>query len=254
MNASFPFTGGETAVIATPAGTDVLVRLGAIGGGTVDVTFHNVTTPGYTSITAIDSASAGPLPGGYELAGSNLAFEIATTARYTGTITIAFHVPGVDPAIFAQLRVLHNSGSGLVDQTAVNPLSDPVSQTIYANVTSLSPFILAKIIDTAPPTIRNLTANPSSIWPPNKKMVPVSLTADATDASGVASIKIVSVTSNEVGSGQWQVTGDLSLNLQADRNGNGTGRTYTVTVQCKDSFGNASTKAVIVRVPHDQGK
>jgi hypothetical protein len=85
-------------------------------------------------------------------------------------------------------------------------------------------------------------------------MVPVTLSVSATDASGVVSRKIISVASNEAGSGQWQVTGDLSLSLQADRNGNGTGRVYTITVQCKDSFGNAATKAVTVKVPHDQGK
>jgi hypothetical protein len=86
-------------------------------------------------------------------------------------------------------------------------------------------------------------------------MVPITLTVDATDTSGVASRKILSVTSSETGSGQWQSTGDdLTLKVQADRNGNGTGRIYTITVQCKDSFGNAATKAVTVKVPHDQGK
>jgi hypothetical protein len=48
--------------------------------------------------------------------------------------------------------------------------------------------------------------------------------------------------------------GDLTLNLQADRSGNGIGRIYTITVQCKDPFNNASIKTVTVRVPHDQGK
>src|SRR5437764_13683268 len=100
-----------------------------------------------------------------------------------------------------------------------------------------------------PPAIRSLSASPSVIWPPNKKMVPIALTVDATDASGVASTKIISVTSNETGSGQWQVTGDLTLNVQADRNGNGSGRVYTITVECKDRFNNASIKTVTVKVP-----
>ena len=225
-----------------------------MGGAVINVTFQNVTTAGYTSVTAIDPATAGQLPGGYQLAGSNLAFEITTTANYSGPIIIGFQVPGVDAATFAQLKVFHDFGSGLVDQTATTPPPDPVTQTISASVTSLSPFVMAKAVDTTPPTIQSVTANPSSIWPPNKKMVPVTLTVSATDASGVASRKIISVTSNETGSGQWQLTGDLTLNVQADRNGNGTGRTYTITVQCKDPFNNASTKTVTVRVPHDQGK
>jgi len=254
LNASFPFTGGEAAQIATSAGANVTVPAGSVGGVVVNLTFSNVTTAGYTYVSPIDPASAGQLPGGYQLAGSNLAFEISTTANYTGPIIVGFQVPGVDAATFAQLRVLHDFGSGLVDQTAINPPPDPVSQKIYANVTSLSPFVLVKGLDTTPPVIQSVTASPNSLWPPNKKMIPVALTASATDASGVASTKIISVTSNESGSGQWQITGDMTVNLQADRNGNGSGRLYTVTVQCKDSLNNAATKAVTIRVPHDQGK
>ncbi|MEA3188333.1 MAG: hypothetical protein QOD99_2163 [Chthoniobacter sp.] len=254
VNTAFPFTGGEATEIATPAGTSVFVPLGTVGGTPINVTFSNVTSTGYTTVSPIDPASAGQLPGGYQLAGSNLAFEISTTASYTGPITIGFQAPNVDAATFAQLRVLHDSGSGFIDQTAINPPPDPGTQTIYASVTSLSPFVLAKAIDAAPPSIQSVTANPGAIWPPNKIMVPVTLSVSATDASGVVSRKIISVASNEAGSGQWQVTGDLSLSLQADRNGNGTGRVYTITVQCKDSFGNAATKAVTVKVPHDQGK
>ena len=254
VNTAFPFTGSGAQEIATPAGTNVTAPVGAAGGAAINLTFLNVTTAGYTYVSVIDPASAGQLPGGYELAGTDLAFEITTTAQYTGPITIAFRVPGLDAATFAQLRVFHDFGSGLVDQTATNPLPDPVTQTIYANVTSLSPFVLAKAIDTMPPTIRSLSASPSVIWPPNKRMVPIALTVDATDASGVASSKIISVTSNETGSGQWQLTSDLTLNLQADRNGNGNGRAYTITVECRDRFNNASTKAVTVKVPHDQSK
>ena len=258
VNSAFPFTGSVGQEIATLAGRNVTVLAGTVGGAMITVTFPNVTTPGYTSVTAIDPASAGQLPGMYQLAGSNLAFEITTTATYTATtadtIIIGFTVPGVDAVTLAQLRVLHNTGNGLLMLEPVANPANPAPQTIYASVTSLSPFVLAKAVDTTPPTIQSVTANPGSIWPPNKKMVPVTLTVSATDASGVVSRKIISVTSSESGSGQWQVTGELTLNLQADRNGNGNGRTYTITVECKDRFNNASTKTATVRVPHDQGK
>jgi hypothetical protein len=254
VNSAFPFTGSGAREVATSAGTNVTVSAGAMGGAAINLTFTNVTMAGYTYVTVIDPASAGQLPGSYELAGTDLAFEITTTAHYAGPITIAFRVPGLDAATFAQLRVFHDFGSGLVDQTATNSPPEPVTQTIYASVTSLSPFVLAKAVDTTPPTIQNATANPGSIWPPNKKMVPVALTVNAMDASGAVSKRIISVTSNESGSGQWQMTGDLTLDVQADRNGNGTGRAYTITVECKDRFNNASTKAVTVKVPHDQGK
>jgi hypothetical protein len=239
-----------TVSVATPTGANVSVSAGNTGSIGVDLTFANVTVAGDTTVTPINPTSAGTLPSGYELLGNNIAFQITTTATYTPPVTVCFHIPLMDPATFASLRVLHNSGSGLVDETYS---LDTATQTICARVNSLIPFVIAKLACT-PPVIQSVTASPNSIWPPNKKFTRVTVTVKATATCGIASTKIISVTSNESGSGQYQITGDLTVNLLADRNGNGTGRTYTITVQCKDTFGNASTKTVTVTVPHDQGK
>jgi hypothetical protein len=72
---------------------------------------------------------------------------------------------------------------------------------------------------------------------------------------------ISGVESNEPVNGQgdgntapdWELTGALTLNLRAERAGNGNGRIYTVRVNCSDGSGNASTDTVEVAVPHDQG-
>jgi hypothetical protein len=86
-------------------------------------------------------------------------------------------------------------------------------------------------------------------------MVPIKITVEATDASGPVSSKILSVGSNEAGAGEYQITGDLTLNLLADRLGKGkAGRIYTITVQCSDPFNNACTGTVAVKVAHDKGK
>jgi len=113
--------------------------------------------------------------------------------------------------------------------------------------------------DTTPPVISKLSATPALIWPPNHKMVPVTLDAVATDNVGVTSLKIVSATSNEPDNGlgdgdtpnDVQITGDLTLNLRAERSGTGNGRIYTVTVKALDAAGNAATKSVTVSVPKD---
>lgn len=111
--------------------------------------------------------------------------------------------------------------------------------------------------DTTPPTITSASASPNTLWPPNHKMVPVTVTVAATDNSGdVPTCQIVSVSSNEpingLGDGNtapdWQITGPLTVNLRAERSGKGTGRTYTITVACTDGFGNTSTAAVTVNV------
>jgi hypothetical protein len=116
--------------------------------------------------------------------------------------------------------------------------------------------------DTTSPQIGTVTATPSSLWPPNHKLVPIHVGVSATDNCSPVSCKIISVASNEPTSGlgdgdqspDWQITGALDVQLRAERSGNGNGRTYTITVQCSDSSGNTATKAVQVRVPHDQGK
>jgi hypothetical protein len=115
--------------------------------------------------------------------------------------------------------------------------------------------------DTTAPVISSLTASSTSLWPPNHKMVPITLSASASDAVGVSSLKIVSATSNEPDNGlgdgdtagDIEITGALTLNLRAERSGTGDGRVYTIKVEAKDAAGNATTKTVTVSVPKSQG-
>jgi uncharacterized membrane protein len=113
--------------------------------------------------------------------------------------------------------------------------------------------ILRAYGDTTPPTFLALSASPSAIWPPNHKMVPVTLTASVVDAVSTATAHIISVACNEPASGDWQITGPLTLSLRATRLGSGNGRIYTITVQATDAAGNSTTRTVTVSVPHDQG-
>src|SRR5439155_21968372 len=111
------------------------------------------------------------------------------------------------------------------------------------------------------PIANNVVARPSLLWPPNHKLVPVNLKVSTEDNRAPASCKIISVSSNEPSAGlekddlapDWQITGDLTLRLRAERSAKGRGRVYTIIVQCTDSAGHASTETVLVRVPHDFG-
>jgi hypothetical protein len=121
------------------------------------------------------------------------------------------------------------------------------------------------VVDTTPPSISSVTASPDVLWPANHKMVPVAVALTVTDACDVNvadGCRIVSVTSNEPINGpgdgntdpDYQITGDLTLNLRAERSGMGNGRTYTIGVACADASGNSSTQAIAVTVPHDKSK
>ena len=107
---------------------------------------------------------------------------------------------------------------------------------------------------TSPPSFQSLTASPAKLWPPNHKMVPVTLTADVTDKVDPSpTVRIISVASNENSYGaDWEITGDLRLNLRAERAGGGSGRVYTITVESYDYLGNRSTADVNVVVAHDE--
>ena len=115
--------------------------------------------------------------------------------------------------------------------------------------------------DTTPPTISSLAASPSVLWPPNHRMVSVSLAtsvSDACDESPTCQIVLVQSSEPENGLGDgdtapdWVVTGKLTVDLRAERAGNGLGRGYTITVRCVDASGNSSTRTVRVSVPHNQ--
>jgi hypothetical protein len=135
-------------------------------------------------------------------------------------------------------------------------VSDPEGES------SPTDFGLVVIADTTPPVIESIVAVPDELWPPNHRMVPVTLTVDVTDVCDSMPVCSISgVESNEPVNGQgdgntapdWELTGALTLNLRAERAGNGNGRIYTVRVNCSDGSGNASTDTVEVAVPHDQG-
>lgn len=119
------------------------------------------------------------------------------------------------------------------------------------------------VVDTTPPVITKVSATPNSLWPPFHKMMTVTVSAQVQDNCGPATWKITSVQSNEpvngLGDGNtssdWQITGDHSVSLRAERSGKGSGRIYTITVQATDAAGNVSTpQTVTVIVPHNMGR
>jgi hypothetical protein len=118
--------------------------------------------------------------------------------------------------------------------------------------------------DTTPPAI-TIAATPDILWPPNGKLIPVTVSGTITDKdSNVDAITATYEVKDEYGliqpSGQittLDASGHYSfrIQLQASRNGNDAdGRQYTITVRAVDDEGNAGSAPAIVIVPHDQGQ
>ena len=105
--------------------------------------------------------------------------------------------------------------------------------------------------------LANSSVKPSdaTLWPPNGKMVPVTLSVNAPDTCNV-SCNITSISGTDgASSGDWQITGPMSASLRSDRSGKDkNGRVYTMQLACVDPVTNLTgTKSATVTVPHDQG-
>ena len=116
------------------------------------------------------------------------------------------------------------------------------------------------VVDTTGPVITGVTPSQTQLWPPNGKLVPITITVAATDACDSSLVsEIVDVTSNEPTIGgndntspDWEITGPLSVNLRAERSDSGVGRVYTITVKVTDDAGNSSYRVGTVSIPKNQ--
>ena len=121
-----------------------------------------------------------------------------------------------------------------------------------------------QVVDTTPPRVE-LLVTPSSLWPPNHRMVNIHATVHVDDC-GPTTTTLVSVTSNEPDNGlgdgdtandiQGADTGtaDFDFALRAERAGGGSGRVYTIVYRVVDEVGLATVATATVTVPHDQGR
>jgi hypothetical protein len=117
--------------------------------------------------------------------------------------------------------------------------------------------------DVTPPAI-TIAATPETLWPPNGKLVPVTIAGTITDAgSGVNPSTAAYVVTDEYrqvqpkGSVALRADGSyaFTIQLQASRNGNDRdGRQYIITVSAQDTVGNTGSAATVVIVPRDQGQ
>ena len=109
------------------------------------------------------------------------------------------------------------------------------------------------VVDATPPKITETSADPSVIWPPNKKMVMVTIHYDVKDNCSQSTCRISCVTSDEpINNSDYFIVNAHHVKLRADRLGRGNDRIYKITIKCTDDAGNSSNKTVKVTVPHDQ--
>ncbi len=113
------------------------------------------------------------------------------------------------------------------------------------------------LCDDVAPTLQ-VSVTPNLLWPPRHRYVNVEATVALRDDSDPSpTLTLLSVTSNEPddGTGDGNTVNDIvivdqtSFELRAERNGNGSGRVYTIIYQATDACGNSTIESATVSVP-----
>ncbi|HEX3282829.1 MAG TPA: choice-of-anchor Q domain-containing protein, partial [Pyrinomonadaceae bacterium] len=252
--------GGPTRTMALGAGS-AAIDAGVATGATLDQrglprtvddpSVANALTSDGTDIGAFEAAPACSLSCPSDITVSNDKDKCGAAVRYKG--------PSAGEAC-GTVTCDHPSGSFF-----------PVGTTTVTCTSSAGPTCNFKITvkDTQPPVIV-LTAQPIKLWPADHKYVTLKvsdLVASVRDNCGrkvgMSSVRISSVTSDEPddanGAGDGNTTNDIviagdckSVQLRAERMGNGNGRVYTITLKVTDAAGNVATATAKVTVPHSQ--
>jgi hypothetical protein len=242
----------------TPEGEGVVVAPAQLSS----VTFSEVTESGRTSVVGAEvPAGTTPSPGVEVL--NNLAYDVTTTASFSGLTTVCFAVPSVTSSTdFANVRLLHKEGNVLVDRTILGSgvyAPNFENRRVCGEVTSLSPFAIG-VLDTTPPEA-TVTLSPPLIAADSKNIVKVTASitvSDNTDPS--PTVTLVSITSSEPDKGLGKGdnpndihnaklgTDDREFNLRAEHF-IGVERVYTVVYRVADRYGNSRdvSSRVVVR-------
>ena len=178
--------------------------------------------------------------------------------------------PGVCSAVvdFPSPAVFGTNGSEVVTATPASGSTFPVGTnevvwSIVEGTNDLASCSFNVIVEgTEPLVITNAWVSKTLLWPPNHKMVKVTVFYQDSGNCDSSPDCALTVTSNEPVNGRgdgntkpdWQVLDAHHVLLRAERSGQGDGRTYTITITCTDTSGNSATVDVTVLVPHDRGK
>lgn len=233
---------------------------GLVGGSVASVT---IATEGITTLTYFARDNAGN-----QEAAKTLTVRIDTTPpTVTATQTPAPNANGWNNTDVTVAGNGTDSLSGIASCTSITLTTEGAGQLATVSCTDKAGNAASAAttvnIDTTPPTVA-CSVNPTTLWPPNHKMVGVTAAVAVTDPlAGSAGFTLMSATSSEPDNGlgdgdtPHDIQGfdlgvpDISGLLRAERSGNGTGRVYTLTYGGTDLAGNSATCSATVTVPHN---
>lgn len=149
------------------------------------------------------------------------------------------------------------NGDGKPDLVVANICAD---NTLTCQISSVGVLMNNSSSSCTTSPAITVSTTPTSLWPPNGKMVPIAISGTITDSGCAVKTAAYAVTDEY---GEVQPTGAITLGptgnysftilLQASRLGTDSdGRRYTVTVQASDNAGHSASNTSVVTVAHDQ--
>ena len=215
------------------------------------------STPGAVDVVVPPDTTA-PVISGVSADPSTIALPNGALVPVTVSVSAADNVDASPSCAISSITVVPTSGPD--DYLTTGPLTAKVraigGRTYTLVVTcrdtagNASSSAVAVVVppDTKAPVIESVMATPSAIWPPNGKMVNVTVFVSATDdvdETPQCSLKAVLVNGGEPGDGV--VTGAFTASVRAEKD-----RSYTLKVVCRDAAGNASYSATSVVVANKE--
>jgi hypothetical protein len=243
-------------VLADPIASDGRAVLA--GEGTLATIVNDDASEPTDTVPPITNAVAAPPPNDAGWNREDVTVTLTATDEGTGVEQIAYRLTGAqtgeDTVIGAQATV---------QVTADGITTVHYRATDKAGNVETERTLVVRIDRTAPAV--SCTVSPSELWPPNHELIPVTVTVEVADgAAGSDGFTLAAVASNEPddGTGDGATspdiqgfdvgTSDTAGLLRAERNGNGSGRVYTLTYVGRDRASNQRTCTVTVTVPHDR--
>ena len=219
-----------------------------------DVYVMNVDGSGVTNLTDHPSPDEGPTwsPDGNSIAfqrwhGSNFNIEVhVMTASGTGQVNITNNpLPEGNAAWSPDGRWILFNRAGVIYRTdPAGNVKTLVSGDGHDGNPDWQPLV------NRPPDCAAVTADPSSLWPPNKHLRTVTLRGATDPDANQVTLRITGVTHDEGGAADWQAGAAAGqVQLRAARDPKGDGRVYEIAFEATDGHGATCTGEVGVTVP-----
>jgi len=232
--------GSTTSVTISSEGTTTLTYFGTDNAGNIEtaktITIKLDKTP--PSITG--ARSPAPNPNGWN--------NTSVTVSFTCSDSLSGLAAGSPPPS----TVFSAEGAG---QSVSGTCTDVAGNSATSTVSGIN-------IDKTAPVV-TASANPAALWPPNGKMVTVTVSGAMSDnLSGINPSTTAFAVQDSYGLVQPgglvslapNGTYSFTVSLEARRDGQDkNGRFYTIVVSAQDNAGNPSSARTTVIVPHDQG-